>query len=238
MRVMRDVPERVMCVFAHPDDADVGAGGTIAKWSSAGATVMLVVACRGEKGTIDPKWDSSSLSAARQLELTHSAETLGISVVETLRIDDGEIENDRILRAQLVTLLRSFRPQVVLSHDPTAIFFGSTYFNHRDHRELGFAVLDSVLPASHLPHYFPDAGPAHRVERVLLSGTQSPNVAIDISANVGTKTDAALCHKSQLGSRSVQLAESIHANAKNLGKRLRIDGVELFRELTNGRGIQ
>ncbi len=59
--------------------------------------------------------------------------------------------------------VRRFRPDVVLCPDPTAVFFGQEYFNHRDHRVTGMAALDAVSPAAGLPHYFPDAGPAHQV---------------------------------------------------------------------------
>ena len=46
----------------------------------------------------------------------------------------------------------------VLGPDPTAVFFGEDYFNHRDHRTVGFALLDALSPAAALPHYFPEAG--------------------------------------------------------------------------------
>lgn len=236
MRVFKEVPLRVLCIFAHPDDADVGAGGTIAKWSSAGAIITLVVACKGEKGTVDASIPSTILAETRDLELKLSADTLGISSIEKLLIDDGEVENNSLLRTKLVTLIRSFKPQIVLSHDPTAIFFGATYFNHRDHRELGFAVLDSVLPASHLPHYFPEAGPAHSVERVFLSGTQNPTISVDVSSTIKLKVKAALCHKSQVGMRSQQLSDSIKESAKHLGKRVGVECAEYFRDIANGRG--
>ena len=50
--------------------------------------------------------------------------------------------------------MRELRPEVVLCPDPTAVFFGDGYFNHRDHRVTGWATLDAIAPAAGLPHYF------------------------------------------------------------------------------------
>ncbi len=236
MRIYSEIPGRAMCIFAHPDDADMGAGGTIAKWSTAGTEIVLVVACTGDKGTVDSTTDPKYLVEQRDRELCDSAATLGISAVERLLIADGDVENSRALRERIVRLVRVFRPQVVISHDPTAIFFGTTYYNHRDHRELGFATLDAVLPAAYLPHYFPESGPSHKVERVLLAGTLEANVGVDISMTVNSKIDAALCHKTQVGPRSKQLSDSIQSSAKHCGKRLSVAGAENFRELVNGWG--
>ncbi|CAG4900990.1 MULTISPECIES: PIG-L deacetylase family protein [Acidithrix] len=233
MQLIKQVPKSVLCVFAHPDDADIGAGGTIATWAQKGAAVTLIIACLGEKGTTDSLISTERLSQLRVKEISEASKCLGVSLVESFSIPDGEVENDLVLRGRIVERLRSLQPQVVLTHDPTATFFGSTYFNHRDHRELGFAVLDSVFPASHLPHYFPEAGAPHRVSTVLLSGTQEPNVAIDISLGLELKTKAVLSHRTQVGGRFVRLGESIDTTAKTLGRRLGVPYAETFRRIVN-----
>ena len=51
---MDDIPEVALAVYAHPDDADVACGGTLARWAKAGASVHLVVCTDGGKGTFDP----------------------------------------------------------------------------------------------------------------------------------------------------------------------------------------
>ena len=236
MRVLSDIPRRVLCVFAHPDDADIGAGGTIARWAAGGAEITLVIVARGDKGTLNPELDPESLVETRRNELDSASSHLGVSTVQNLGLGDGEIANDWALRRSLVQIIRSFKPDVVLSHDPTAIYFGSTYFNHRDHRELGFALLDSVFPASHLPHYFPDAGPAHRVALVLLSGTMDPQVAVDISTSIAAKKKAVCCHESQVGTRATQVEASIENTARSFGRRAGVMAAEVFRELRNEMG--
>ena len=238
MRIITEVPKRVLCVFAHPDDADIGAGGTIARWSAAGAVITLAVAARGDKGTLDPEMDPSTLAELRAGELKSASVELGVAEVISLGLGDGEITNGAQLRESLVGLIRRIRPDVVMTHDPSAIYFGSTYFNHRDHRELGFAVLDSVFPASHLPLYFPEAGPPHRVALVLLSGTMEATAAVEITQSLGAKQAAVRSHRSQVGARSAQVATSIDSTARALGRRVGLGAAEVFRELRNEMGTR
>jgi LmbE family N-acetylglucosaminyl deacetylase len=113
-------------------------------------------------------------------------------------LDDGEIDNTLELRQRLVEIIRATKPDVVLSSDPTAVFFGDSYINHRDHREIGWAVLDAVSPAAANDSYFPDAGPAHRVSQLYLSGTLEPNTWVDIAETIDDKVAALACHASQL----------------------------------------
>ena len=108
------------------------------------------------------------------MESAEAAERLGVAGQDSLNYPDGELYDDAGLREALVAAVRRFRPDVVLCPDPTAVFFGQDYFNHRDHRITGMAALDAVSPAAALPHYFPEAGPAHQVTTVLLSGTLGP----------------------------------------------------------------
>ena len=236
MRLLTGIPQIALCVFAHPDDADIAAGATIARWAQAGAEVTLVIATRGEKGTTDPSVTPEELASARAKEVEAAVSFLGVHRVLRLGIGDGEIVNDDRLRAKLVELIRTLKPQIVLTHDPAPVYFGQTYFNHRDHRELGFAVLDAVFPAAHLPHYFPEAGPPHRVEMVLMSGTADAQVGIDVTATLPLKKEAVACHASQVRGRVTEVQRSIDANARAFGKRLGVGAAEVFRELRNEMG--
>ena len=51
---MEETPGVVLAVYAHPDDADVACGGTLARWAKAGSAVHLLVCTDGGKGTTDP----------------------------------------------------------------------------------------------------------------------------------------------------------------------------------------
>lgn len=225
------VPARALAVYAHPDDPEVSCGGTLARWAAAGAEVQVVVVGRGDKGSSDPSADPQALAERRAAEVTAAAKVLGVSAHYLLGIPDGEIENTMALREQLVRLVREVRPDAVVCPDPTAVFFGTRYFNHRDHRELGWATLDAVAPAAANPHYFPEAGPAHQVSSVYLSGTLEPDAWVDISGVVDRKAEALMCHESQLGEPGEWLRQVVRQRAEEGGRQAGVAYAEGFRLL-------
>ncbi|MBW3667989.1 MAG: PIG-L family deacetylase [Actinobacteria bacterium] len=225
------VPARALAVYAHPDDPEVSCGGTLARWAAGGAEVHVVVVGRGDKGSSDPSADPPALAERRAAEVTAAAKVLGVASHYLLGIPDGEIENTMALREQLVRLVREVRPDAVVCPDPTAVFFGTRYFNHRDHRELGWATLDAVAPAAANPHYFPDAGAAHQVSSVYLSGTLEPDAWVDISGVVDRKAEALMCHESQLGEPGEWLRQVVRQRAEEGGRRAGVAYAEGFRLL-------
>src|SRR3954447_20325309 len=197
-----ELPARALAVYAHPDDPEISAGGTLAKWAEAGTEVWVLITTRGDKGTQDPGADLEALTARRIDETADAVALLGFAGHLHLGYPDGELVDDQELRGSIVKVLRELRPEAVLCPDPTAVFFGDGYFNHRDHRVTGWATLDAVAPAAGNPHYFPEhSGPGmsvHSVREVYLSGTLEPNCWIDISDTLERKIDALFCHASQL----------------------------------------
>jgi LmbE family N-acetylglucosaminyl deacetylase len=232
--VFAGAPRRALAVFAHPDDPDVGAGGTIAAWADAGCEVHVVICADGDKGTSDPRTVVADLVARRAAESAASASVLGISRVHHLGRLDGEFENDLELRGDLVRLIRSVRPDVMICPDPIAVFFGERYYNHRDHRILGWAALDAVSPAASSPLYFPEAGAPHAVDVVLLSGSLEPNVVVDISATVARKADAIVCHESQFAETGEWFRSVVHERAEEAGRLVGVAFAETFRRVTLG----
>lgn len=228
------VPARALAVYAHPDDADVSCGGTLARWTAAGADVHVVVCTAGEKGSLDPAVDPGALARRRAAEVARAADVLGLGGHHLLGHPDGEIENDDALRGQLVALVRELRPDVVAAPDPTAVFFGGAYFNHRDHRVVGWATLDAIAPAAWSPHYFPGAGAPHRVAEVYLSGSLEPDVWVDISATVDIKARALACHESQLGEGAEWVTSAVRQRAEEAGRRAGVRYAEGFRRLVFG----
>jgi LmbE family N-acetylglucosaminyl deacetylase len=223
-------PERALAVFAHPDDPEVACGGTLARWASLGTEVHLVIACRGEKGSFDPATDPDTLAASRADEVARAAEVLQLASVEHLGYPDGEIENDASLRARLIEIVRRRQPDALVAPDPSAIFFGDSYVNHRDHRQLGWAVLDTLVPAAS-PLYVPEAGPAHQVALVLLTGTLDADAWVDIDMVLDTKVAAVTCHESRLGGDPDLVAELLEHRAAEEGRRAGIEHAEAFRRL-------
>ncbi len=229
MRTLRLQPRSALAVYAHPDDADVAAGGMLAQWASEGARVHLVVVCDGSKGSHSPQQGVAALRETRRDELQHAADLLGAASVTSLGWPDGEVTNSVELRETLVGLVRRHRPEVVVGPDPTATFFGGVYVNHRDHRETGWALLDAVAPAAAMPLYFPTQGPPHQVDVLLLSGTHEPDVVVDVSATVDTKVKAVLAHASQLGGDAEAIRDVVLQRAEQAGRPVGVAFAEAFR---------
>ena len=114
------------------------------------------ITTQGDKGTQDPDADLDALAALRVEETAKAAALLGFAGTRHLDHPDGELVDDHELRGSIVRVIREVRPEVVLCPDPTAVFFGDGYYNHRDHRVTGWATLDAVAPAAGNPHYFPE----------------------------------------------------------------------------------
>lgn len=224
------IPERALAIYAHPDDPEVGCGGTLARWAAFGAEVHLVIANRGEKGSADRTTDPDALAAHRADEVAKAVEVLGLAGVEHLGYPDGELDNDVALRARLLEIIRRRRPDAVVAADPTAVFFGDSYVNHRDHRELGWAVLDSIVPAAS-PLYGATVGVAHQVGLLLLSGTLEANAWVDIADVLDVKVAAVSCHESRLGGDPAVVAELLQHRAAEEGRRAGLVHAEAFRRL-------
>ena len=229
--LLEPVPERALAIYAHPDDADISCGGTLARWAESGSAVHVVVCTQGDKGSSDPGVDPAELARTRADEVRGAAEALGIAGPVLLGHPDGELFDERGLVSELVGQVRRLRPEVVVCPDPTAVFFGQHYYNHRDHRTVGWAALDAVSPAAAQPHYFPEAGPAHQVSAVLLSGTIEPDVWVDISATLERKTRAVLCHESQLSGGGEWFRAAVRQRAEDGGREAGVRHAEGFRRL-------
>jgi LmbE family N-acetylglucosaminyl deacetylase len=233
-----DAPARVLAVYAHPDDPEISAGGTLARWADAGAEVWVLITTRGDKGTSDPGADLDALARLRAEETEASTKELGLAGHLHLDYGDGELVDDERLRGQIVRHVRELRPDAVLCPDPTAIFFGDSYVNHRDHRVTGWATLDGVAPAAGNPHYFAEhlaeGIDVHHVSLVYLSGTLEPNCWVDITATMERKIDALFRHASQLTETGGWFRDFLRQSAEEAGRAAGVRYAEGFRRLTLG----
>lgn len=230
-QVLATTPRSLLAVYAHPDDPDVSAGGTVARWADAGCEVHVCICADGDKGSLDPATDPLALSALRRSEVNAAGKVLGVREHHWLGFLDGELDDARALRARLVGLVRHLRPEVVMSADPTAVFFGGHYVNHYDHRAVGWATLDAVSPAAANPHYFPEAGSPHQVQAVYLSGTLEPDVWVDISETIGRKVAAVASHASQVGPPGEWLRNVVEQRAAQAGREAGVRRAEGFRQI-------
>src|SRR4051794_21162653 len=221
-----------MAIFAHPNDPEVACAGTLHTWAEAGAEIDLVIANAGEKGVVPPETDAVALAALREEEARGAAKVLGIATLHFLGHPDGALENTAGLRAELIRLVRSAKPDVLIAPDPTAVYFGDRYVNHHDHRALGWAVLDVAGSMAGGALYEPAAGAAHQVGTLLLAGTLESDTWVDIEAAVEAKVTALRCHESQVGEGIDVVADLVEARGAEAGRQAGVRYAEGFRRLS------
>lgn len=231
-----NTPSVVLAIGAHPDDVEFGCGGTLAKWSAAGAVVHHLVCTDGSKGTWNPDADVAELVAARQTEQKNAASALGATgTVSFLGYVDGELEHSREAVDRIALAIRTIRPDVVLSHDPW-----KRYRLHPDHRITGLNVCDAIVAARDphfLKHHMRDHGVTHhRPDALLLWEADEPNHFEDISAWTDTKLIALERHESQFESTMKATDDAgmevfrqrMRTRMADLGRPHGVDAAEIF----------
>jgi LmbE family N-acetylglucosaminyl deacetylase len=234
----------VLAVFAHPDDAEICAGGVLAKWSGTGREVHLLVLTNGDRGSGDAARDRVELARVRRAETESGARVLGLASAQVLGVHDGELENTVTVREAVVRRIRETRAETVVSCDPTAVFFQipipdtndmKTAYNHSDHRTAGAVALDAVFPGSGNPHFFPehlDEGLGiQEIHDVWLGWSNEPNRLEDVTSSFDTKVAALAEHASQITEGIRLWDEWMREEAKAAGTRIGVDLAEEFRVL-------
>jgi LmbE family N-acetylglucosaminyl deacetylase len=188
-----------MTIFAHPDDAEFGVAGTLARWARAGCAVTMVFCTSGNVGTQDSGLSVQTVAALREREQAEAARVLGAKELVFLRHDDCQLQPTLLLRRELVRAIRRHKPEVVVSGDPRVVFFGNTYINHPDHRAAAMAALEAVFPCAEMPLLWPEEGPPHKVHAVYLTWSEDHDTWIDIGDTLDAKIAALKAHASQMG---------------------------------------
>ncbi len=225
----------VLGIFAHPDDAEICAGGVLAKWAAAGREVHLLVLTNGDRGSQDPDRDRSELAATRLRETEEAAAVLGLASVRIGSVHDSELENTEQVREETVRRIREVRAETVLACDPTTVFFENRYYNHSDHRVSGFVALDAAYPGSGNPHFFPDqlrnGLEVQDVFDIWLGWTHEPNHAEDITGFLTKKVDALAKHASQLEEGIRFFEDFLGKDAVEAGQKIGVEHAEEYRVL-------
>jgi LmbE family N-acetylglucosaminyl deacetylase len=191
-------PVHAMVVTPHPDDAEYGVAGTVARWTKEGKRVIYVVCTSGDKGTSDINKKPEEVVRTREKEQTAAAKLLGVIEAIFLRHPDQGLEDTPDFRKEIVRLIRMYRPEVVVTADPYR-----RYVWHRDHRITGQVTLDAVFPYArdHLsyPDLLEEGLMPHKVKEILFWASEDINHRSDITDTFDIKLAALRCHKSQVG---------------------------------------
>jgi LmbE family N-acetylglucosaminyl deacetylase len=138
----------------------------------------------------------------RETEQITAAEVVGVTEVVFLREPDGLLENSLALRKRLVREIRRFKPEVVITGDPTIVWASSTYINHPDHRAAAGAALDAVFPAAGQPNLFEELAEegltAHKTRKVYVMAWENSDTFINITETIDLKVKALKKHISQM----------------------------------------
>ena len=225
-----DESNTVLVVTPHPDDAESGAGGTIAKWSAQGRKIILVVCTNGDKGTSDRSIVPADLAKTREKEQLEAAKELGVSEVVFLRFPDQDLHDSSEFRERLVREIRRHKPKTVVTVDPNR-----SYIRHRDHYYAGRVTLDAVFPYArdHLayPEHLGEGLEPHKVEEVYLWGSETPDTFLEITDTFKIKMDALYRHVSQMGLPREEREERSRARYAEVGKKIGVPLAEQFKHI-------
>src|SRR5947208_1082157 len=140
--------ERVLVVFAHPDDAEFGSAGTSSKLANEGKSVYYTVVTDGSKGSADPDMSTERLIQIRCEEQRAAASVVGVKDVEFLGFEDGMLQPDLQVRKAITASIRRFKPDVVISPSPERNLTAGIFVQHPDHLATGEAALAAIYPCA------------------------------------------------------------------------------------------
>lgn len=218
-----------MILFAHPDDAEFGCGGTVARWAREGCEVHYVCITDGSAGSNDPATTRETMRVVREREMRAAADVLGVSSVTFLGEVDGLLAVTPDTRRKVTREVRRLRPEVLVAPDPSRLWSGNGYINHADHKAAGELALCAVMPDAPTRVMF------RELEAEGLEPFEIPNLYllaeeadtfVDISETLSVKLKALGAHASQLGP---DVEERVTARAREVGERAGCEFAEGFR---------
>ncbi len=194
----------VLVIEPHPDDNEVGAGGTVKRWCDQGTRVTYLTVTDGRAGAeVQSAYGTTASSSPnavvtmadmvriRRAERQDANRILGVEESYNLGFEDGGNWSEYQLMSTLVALIRQFRPEVVMTVDPW-----TPYESHPDHVKTGKAVAAALIYAKNRV-MFRDQGEPCAVPQAAFYGSAYPNVYIDVTDTWEDKLKAMKAHVSQ-----------------------------------------
>lgn len=221
----------ILVFGAHPDDAELGAGATIAKEVSKGKKVGIVDLTRGELGT-------RGSAEIRGKEAAKAAEILGVSVRENMEFADGFFVNDKWHQLELIKIIRKYRPEIVLCN--------AIDDRHIDHGKGSKLVSDACFLSGLMKietkmdgdDKWQEAWRPKLVYHFIQWKNLEPDFVVDVSGFIEKKTDAIMAYGSQFYDpqseepetpiSSKNFTDSVNYRARDLGRIIGVEYAEGF----------
>ena len=214
----------ILAIGAHPDDVELGCGGTLAKEISLGKKVGIIDLTKGELGT-------RGTDLTRKEEATNAADILGISVRVNLDLGDGFFTNEKEAQFKVIEMIRKYQPDVILSNAPSD--------RHPDHAK-GSELVNNAIFLSGLPKIENGLAPwrpkkhFHYIQWLPLE----PSFVVDITGFLEKKVESCLAYKTQFFDPNSKepitpiatknFTDSIQYRAMDLGRLIGTEAAEGF----------
>lgn len=221
----------ILVFGAHPDDAELGAGATIAKEVAAGKKVGIVDLTRGELGT-------RGTAEIRDAEAAKAAEILGVCIRENLEFADGFFTNDKEHQLEIIRMIRKYRPEIVLCN--------AVDDRHIDHAKGAKLVSDAAFLSGLLKidtkldgdDQWQEPWRPKWVYHYIQWKNLTPDFVVDVSGFIDKKHEAIMAYSSQFYDpksdepetpiSSKNFLESVHYRARDLGRLIGVAHAEGF----------
>ena len=219
----------ILAFGAHPDDVELGAGGTIAKEVSLGKKVGIVDLTQGELGT-------RGSAELRFIEAAKSKEILGVAVRENLGFADGFFINDKEHQLEVIKMIRKYKPDIVLCN--------AIEDRHIDHPKGSRLVSEACFLSglmkieTSLDGVLQEKWRPRRVFHYIQWKDVKPDFVVDISSFITNKIDSVMAYSSQFYDptsdepetpiTSKNFTDSVEYRARDLGRLINVDYAEGF----------
>ncbi len=219
----------VLAIGAHPDDVELGCGGTIAKLISEGKKVAILDLTQGELGT-------RGTNETRAIEAKNAAEILGISARENLKMKDGFLINSEEYQLRIIKAIRTYQPEIV--------FCNAVDDRHPDHAKAAKLASDACFLSGLIKIETEESGKKQekwrpkQVFHYIQWKNLEPDFVIDISGFLDKKIESCLAYKTQFYDptstepttpiSSKSFLDSITYRAQDLGRLADVEHAEGF----------
>ncbi len=221
----------ILVFGAHPDDAELGAGATIAKEIANGKKVGIIDLTRGELGT-------RGSAEIRDREAAIAAEILGVELRENLEFADGFLVNDKTHQLTIIRMIRKYRPEIVLCN--------AIDDRHIDHAKGSKMVSDACFLSGLIKidtkldgdDQWQEPWRPKQVYHFIQWKNLKPDFAVDVSGFIEKKNEAILAYSSQFHDpkskepetpiSSKNFLDSVNYRARDLGRLVGVEHAEGF----------